>query len=149
MHPMTDRPLSDAEYADLRGFQEAAWAGLPGLARDASPADIVATIGVVAPGLRELEHDDQVAASIAYGAVWGEQVHRVLGWDWALVSPAGPEDEEFALVSPGREYRIAPLYLLLPYATGAQAEDTSALLFNLLCAGQLPASAPNAYLELQ
>lgn len=49
---------------------------------------------------------------------------------------------------PGREYRIAPFHLPLPSATGARGDDTSLLLFGVPGAGQLPASAPDACLDL-
>ena len=145
-----DRPLTTDELADLRGFQHAGRAGLAEVAGSGAgePRAVVGAIGTVVPGLRELDDDARLHASVAFGALWGEQVHRAVGWEWALLPLDAPDDEVFVLVSPAREYYISPLYLLLPYATGSRPEDTSVLLFNMLEAGTLPASSPAAYLEL-
>jgi hypothetical protein len=144
-----DRPLTADEFADLRGFQDAGRAGLAGAAEAEDPRAVVEAIGAVVHGLRNLDEDAKVHASVAFGALWGEQVHRALGWDWVLLPIEAPEDEVFVLVSPTRDYYISPLYLLLPYATGTRTEDTSVLLFNMLVAGAVPAGRPAAYVELR
>ena len=113
-----------------------------------TPTAIVKALGVVSAGLRDLDDDMRVQASIVFGAPWGEQVHRAIGWQWVL-SFGDKDDELFALVSPDRAFYVSALYLFLPYATGAQDEDTSVLLFNLLQdVSQLPKSDPFEFREL-
>lgn len=145
---LRDRPLTADERADLLDFQAAGWAGLADFGVLEAPDAVVAAIGAVVPGLRELDAESRVPASVAFGALWGEQVHQALGWEWAILPIESSDDEVFVLVSPKRDYFISPLYLLLPYATESRTDDPSVLLFNLLVDGPLPASHAVAYLEL-
>ncbi|HSJ63514.1 MAG TPA: hypothetical protein VK922_06345 [Gemmatimonadaceae bacterium] len=144
-----ERPLTADELADLRDFQAAGNEGVAVVTDRDTPSAIVEAIGAVSSGLGELEQEARVQASVGLGALWGEQVHRALGWEWVMLSWGKPDDEIFALVSPDRAFYISPVYLLLPYATGARSEDTSVLLFNMLLDGSgLPRSKPHRYREL-
>ncbi len=144
-----ERPLTADELADLQDFQVAGQAGVGQVAEGDTPAAIVEAIGAISSGVRELDQEAVGHACLGLGALWGEQVHRALGWEWVMLSWGEPDDEIFALVSPDRAFYISPLYLLFPYATGARSDDTSMLLFNMLLDGTaLPRRKPNEYREL-
>jgi hypothetical protein len=146
-----ERELTYPEIEDLRALVTGARDALTLLSADASPDDIVQAISEAADGLRSLRLEDQKAleASIPFGALWGEQVNRALGWEWVWLTEADDQQYEYyAVVSPGREYYISAFFLLAHYVIGVKEDDTSVLLFNMLKAGNLPASRPRGYLEL-
>ena len=146
---MHERPLGAPEKSDLIAFAEAGRDGLRAVGLPmGSPIETVTSISAVVNGLRDVDHDHMVGASVGFGALWGDQVCKAARWEWVMLTP-GPEDEElFAIVSPTRSHFISALYLFLPYATYAQDEDTSILLFNMLVAGEPAGGTPGAYTEL-
>ena len=146
-----ERELTYPELEDLQEILTSARDALILIPADASPDDIVQAISEAADGLRSLRLEDQKAleASIPFGALWGEQVNRALGWEWVWLTEAEDQQYEYyAVVSPGREHYISPFFLLTHYIMRAKEDDTSVLLFNMLKAGMLPPSRPRGYLEL-
>ena len=146
-----ERALSYPELEDLREMYGAARQALVAVPATAEHQQVINAIGEAAASLRSLRLDPQKAleASIPYGALWGEEMRQAISWEWVWLTEI--EDDQYqyyAIVPPGREYYIAPLFLLSHYVMRAKEDDTSVLLFNMLVAGQTPTSQPGAFLEL-
>jgi hypothetical protein len=145
-----ERELTFPELEDLQALIQAA-AEATGQTEQAAPDEVVQSISDAVATIRRSMSDRQQAfeASIPYGALWGDQVRRALGWEWVWLTEV--EDEQYqyyAVTSPNREYFVAPLFLHGPFAMGDAEEDTSVLLFNLLRTGHIPRTGPRAYYEL-
>src|SRR5687768_8144387 len=138
-----ERALSYPEIEDLKEMCGAARQALVAVPPTADHEQVINAISEAAASLRSLNLDPQKAleASIPYGALWGEEARQAVSWDWVWLTET--EDDQYqyhAIVSPGREYYIAPLFLLSHYVMRAKEDDTSVLLFNMLVAGETPTS---------
>ncbi len=85
-----------------------------------------------------------LADATALGALWGEALSRAVGWTWACVTLGARTSE--CLISADRAHACAPLEYLASQRTSA--EVTVLLLYNLIVAGQLPPSRPEALSRL-
>ena len=118
--PLLTRPLDDEEKNEIAA---AAQRGLSRLAvsADAPPDEVVriaeATLEQeMAKGGKKLfglfrgkpaAPADPGALATEIGAVWGMQLQKAVGWDWAMAQRG--EDAEFALISKDREYAVFPV----------------------------------------
>ena len=149
MSQYRERSLTETESDDLREMQDTALTMLPDLGWEPSPEAVIEAIGEALPSLRALDRQPAFEASIALGALWGEQICRMLRWEWVWLTEV--EDEQYthyAVVPPGRELFISALFVLSHYAIKAKPEDTSVLLFNMLVAGNVPTAAHGELREL-
>lgn len=98
--------------------------------------------------------DDQRArkAKLTKGAlaeiaiVWGEQLVRVLGWQWATVV-YDDDSKAIGVISPDRSLAHFPLRFL-EGVTARKADNTVQLLYNMLRAGRTPSGKPWGYLAV-
>jgi hypothetical protein len=88
-------------------------------------------------GKRRLSSDQ--AAGLA--VVWGDQLARALQYQWAWVHSRGAQPLA-GLVSPDRALAHFPLPFITGQAKKGRKENTVALLFNMLRAGDAPRSKP-------
>ncbi|MEZ4221832.1 MAG: hypothetical protein R3B13_12945 [Polyangiaceae bacterium] len=86
---------------------------------------------------------DDYAAGLA--AFWGQCLVAATNWELVLIDVAG--ETTVAVVSPDRAHAVFP-FTYLPEILERQKGNTSALLFNMIKAGQLPESVPHAYAQL-
>jgi hypothetical protein len=81
--------------------------------------------------------------AVFLGTVWGQMVCKELGWEWCALTRQG-SDEFLAIASPDRAYAMSPVGYL-GQQISPQAENTVALLFNMLRAGKLPPARARQY----
>jgi hypothetical protein len=148
MLPVREVPLTEAEFHEF-GLYAGQGMKLLGFADEAdAPETVVRAIGRFidewdpehATGEREL-----AIIAMCIGLVWGHQVTRELGWQWAVLEQDG--QRSYAVVSPDRAYATHPTVLMAQWLQGAR-DNTVILLFNMVRAGNLPPSAPHTYLGL-
>jgi hypothetical protein len=138
--PPTHAPLGPDLRSDVDAFIERGLE-LVGLAEDARPEDVVtalhAFVGEVQAKTRKLAK--KKPAVMALGCAFGEQVHRALGWQWASVR--APDGGGVALVAPDRAAALYPFALVERLVAPRAKENTLALTFEMLAAGELPPGA--------
>lgn len=77
------------------------------------------------------------------GVLWGEQLSRQLGWQWAIVTMSKGRPL-VGLISPDAAYALDPVTAVREIVAG-QRPCNLELLFNMLAAQQLPPSGPGKY----
>ncbi len=84
--------------------------------------------------------------AIKLGCLWGQTLCDARQWEWRSVKhPIG--DEVFAVVSPDRAFIVAPMRYMHRQLRqwGDEADNTTLLLFNMICDGGLPEPRPGSY----
>lgn len=148
MLPFKEVPLTEAEFNEF-GMYAGQGMQLLGFSDEADPPEtVVAAIGRFIeewdPAYVTGESEFAIIA-LCIGLVWGHQVTRALDWQWTVLEQDG--QRSYAVVSPDRAYATHPAVFIAQCLQGVR-ENTAVLLFNLLRAGNLPSSEPNAYLGL-
>jgi hypothetical protein len=128
-----------------------------GCSEDAPPVDVVVAADVVV-------HNEQLHRNTLFrgmfmlvfrrperiveevGALWGQQIVREFRWTWMSIEKEG--EVEWAVVSTDRAYAAFPRPYLSRMLLPPYADNTLMLMFNMLKAGKLPPSSPNAYEDL-
>ncbi len=148
---ITDRPL-DAETLRLikaSADEGAQWRGIDLAA--STPAEIVAAIDEAVYELQKasgapLPYEGDPAISL--GSLWGEQLIREFGWEWASVHFGADGTKSIGVVSANRSLAIYPLYFARACLDG-EAAVTIALAFNMLKDGKrIPKLPPRGYAEV-
>lgn len=90
------------------------------------------------------EQADDLAIDL--GCLWGQSLCDSLGWAWCQLK-YGRGPAAYAVVSPDRSFAVAPMAYLLRQIgqRGPGADNTTLLLFNMVEAGAVPRSRPQAY----
>jgi len=118
MH-VTEEPIPKDVMANIKGCAKDALKVLGGDLAKADPATIVAAIDNFAyrwqkgkrPPINIVEDGEQ--AHLIFGSLWGEQLVKQLGWQWAKVTFHDYDDScAFGVFSPDRSlaiYRLGPV----------------------------------------
>src|SRR5262245_22757084 len=150
MAKMSDEPLSDETMASIRGCANDALKVLGPKYASAEPATVVEAVDKFAyrwqkgkrPSTEVVEDTEQ--ARLIFGSLWGEQLCKRFGWEWAQVN-FGDESVAFGVVSPERSLVIYPLDFMLGCMQDPGVDVTVALSFNMLVAGRVPKMKRRSY----
>lgn len=91
-----------------------------------------------------LMQDDRTEAAIELGTLLGQTFCWELEWEWAILSDS-KGNEEHCVCSPDRSLSIAPVDWIHELLTKKKRALNCLLTFNMVEAGRLPPSRPNAY----
>jgi hypothetical protein len=99
---------------------------------DRPPADVV---------------EDMEEARLIFGSLWGEQLVKQFGWQWAKITFHDYDDSiAFGVFSPDRSLAIYPLEFMLGCLQDPGVDVTVKLSFNmLLAAGEIPKMKKKSY----
>ena len=92
------------------------------------------------------DYRDPEAAAFTMGTLWGDLACDSLHWQWVhLTLPAPDEKDGYAVASPDRAWVIFPHAMFHRLLADKSADNTVAITFDRIKAGELPAAAPGAY----
>lgn len=150
---ISDEPIEASLMGNIRGCAADALTVLGGTFAQAQPAAIVEAIDAFAlrwqrgkrPGRKVVEDTEQ--ARLIFGSLWGEQLVKQFGWQWARVS-FGKDEFAIGVVSPDRSMAIYPLDFMLGCMEDPEVDVTVALSFNMLLEGSIPKMRPRSYVNV-
>ncbi len=94
----------------------------------------------------KMDADD---APDALGSLWGEQLVRRFGWEWAMVTFRDHGNSVApGVLSPDRALAVYPIHFLMGALKDAGVDVTIALSYNMLEAGKVGIVKPKGYLNL-
>ncbi|MFN3653061.1 MAG: hypothetical protein ACK47B_26065 [Armatimonadota bacterium] len=93
---------------------------------------------------RRLPAEERTQLAIDLGCLWGETLCREKGWEWCEVHPDA-ESNVYAVCHPTRSHAVSPMGFIQRLLSSKREDNTSALLFNMIVAGDLPEAPPSAY----
>lgn len=92
---------------------------------------------------------DPEDAPFALGSLWGQQIVRQFGWEWAMVTFHDHGDSVApGVLSPDRALAIYPIHFLMGCLQDPDVDCTVALAFNMLAAGKIGKVNPGEYFNL-
>jgi hypothetical protein len=98
------------------------------------------------PPKKVLDPED---APYALGSLWGEQLVRQFGWEWAMITFHDHGDSIApGVLSPDRSLAVYPIHFLLGCLQDSGVDCTVALSFNMLVAGNVGKLKPKEYINL-
>ena len=153
MKTHSEHPFPESTAAALR---EEIHAGsqLLGLSSNDDPAKIVAAVDAFVfdwqcgdhPAASVLDAED---APFRMGALWGEQLVRALGWEWAMVTFHDHGNSTApAVLSPDRSLAVYPIHFIMGCLQDSTVDTTILLVFNMLEADTVGDTTPASYLNL-
>ena len=94
----------------------------------------------------ELDADD---APFIFGILWGDQLVKRFGWDWAMVTFHEHGDSQApGVLSPDRSLAVYPIHYLMGCFQDSGVDATIALSYNMLVAGSVGKLKPKQYFNL-
>jgi hypothetical protein len=144
---VTEEPI-DPDLLETLAGAAGEGAELAGTDVDADPADIITAINAFVR--HEQKHptegiDPWDDRALPLGCLWGLQLVRQFGWEWANVTLHDHGDvKAMGLFSPDRSLAIYPFYFLFGCLEN-QAPVTILLAFNMLVAGKIPPLPSGGY----
>lgn len=93
-------------------------------------------------------YGEPAQAAVVLGMLWGDEVRRAFGWDWVFLEDDRGR-ETWGVVSPDRSYACYPHLFIGGKLMNPNSDNTILLLFNMMGAGNLPASSPGRYTMLR
>jgi hypothetical protein len=107
------------------------------------PDAVVKSIRRFVDAVRATEPENAEHLAYAVGALWGDELHRTLDWPWVVLDDGNTA--LLGLVSADRAIAVRPQLFVYRLLVQREADNTAALLFNMLCEGQRPPGAPGSY----
>ncbi len=104
----------------------------------------------VSTAIDEIRARKRVAAAekkqlaIQLGCLWGDTLRRENQWEWCVVHP-DPGRTVYAVCHPSRSHAVDPIAFVHRILSSKRNANTSALLFNMIVAGDLPEAPPRTY----
>src|SRR5262249_30203933 len=93
--------------------------------------------------------EDGEEARLIMGSLWGEQLVKQFGWQWAKVTFHDYGDTvAFGVFSPDRSLAIYPLEFMLGCLRDPNVDVTVMLSFNTLLAAKVPEAESKSYLNV-
>jgi len=117
--------------------------------------DSAAVVRAIRQGVDEIrqgaklhrDYEDPADAAYALGSLWGDELCRAFKWEWVYLQ-AEVGFEGWAVVSPDRSYACFPHRFIFAKLADPGSDNSIALLFNTIEAGDVPPSSPRKYLTL-
>jgi hypothetical protein len=137
--------MSDETMVSIRNCANDALSILGPEYASAVPATVVAAVDEFAYSWHKGKRpptdvvEDIDTARLIFGSLWGEQLVKQFGWEWAKVNFS--DGVAFGVVSPDRSLVIYPLDFMLWCMQTPRADVTVALSFNMLLEGRVPPDA--------
>lgn len=92
---------------------------------------------------------DPEDAPFVLGSLWGEQLVKRFGWEWAMmVFHEHGDSSAPGVVSPDRSLAVYPIHFLIGCLQNPDVDATLALSYNLLDAGKIGKMDPGQYFNL-
>ena len=154
MENISDRPIDPGTFSSLQGCANEGrnLLGLAGKAAD--PKAVVEAIDAFVyswqkgkrPPKKKLDPED---APFIFGSLWGEQLAKRFGWQWAMVTFHDEGDAAApAVLAPDRSLAVYPIDFLTACFEDADVDPTVALSFNMMEAGSVGKLKPKGYVNL-
>jgi hypothetical protein len=148
---VSEEPVSDEIMGNIRDCAQSALLLLGEKYATAEPPAVVAAIDDFVyrwqkgdrPSTDVVEGED---AQLLMGSLWGEQLVKQFGWQWAQLTFHDYKDAvAFGVFSPDRSLAIYPLEFMLGCLRDADVDATVLLSFNMLLAGSVPKMKKKSY----
>lgn len=153
MKTHSEYPLPKGMADALRGEVEHGLT-LLGVTADDTPGKIVAAVDEFVFGWQcgERPPADALApdnAPLPLGAVWGQQLVRAFGWDWAVVEFHEHDNSQApGVLSPDRALAVYPIHFIMGCLHDPTVDTTILLAFNMLEAGTIGPTQPGGFFNL-
>jgi hypothetical protein len=153
MTKITEKPMSADTASSLTGASRDGLAVL-GLDAAAEPKAVIEAVDQFVfdwqdgkrPPPDKLDPED---APFALGSLWGEQLVRRFGWEWAMVTFHDHGNSVApGVLSPDRALAVYPIHFLMGALKDAGVDVTIALSYNMLEAGNVGKLKPKGYFNL-
>ena len=150
---VSEQPIDDEMMGSIRGCATDALMVLGPEFVSEDPPAVVEAIDAFAyrwqkgdrPAADVVEDTEQ--ARLIFGSLWGEQLVKQFGWQWAQVN-FGENSFTFGVVSPDRSMVINPLDFLLDCLSNPGVDVTVMLAFNMLLERSIPQMRPRSYIDV-
>jgi hypothetical protein len=118
--------------------------GCPSLDTSTLPALVRRFVDEKRAGRGRNVDTEQLAYSV--GTVWAEAFVGKLGWRWCKFEVDGSTN--YAITSADGAYAMLPHHYIYRLLMKPESDNTAALVFNMVAAGDFPPSKPHAYTML-
>lgn len=147
---VTEEEIPASMLANIEG-SAAEGADLVGVAVDAAPLEIVAAVNKFVskpPKRRSGRVDNWTDRALPLGSLWGCQLVRQFGWEWAgVIFHEHGDSKAFGVFAKDRSLAVYPWHFIFGCLEN-KAPATILLSFNMLAAGRIPAQEAKAYVNL-
>lgn len=152
---ITEQPVPDDIMGNIRGCANDALKVLGSKFAKADPATVVNAVDDFAyrwqkgdkPPTNIVEDGDE--ARLIFGSLWGEQLVKEFGWQWAKVIFHDYGDSSaFGVFSPDRSMAIYPLEFMLGCLSDPTVDVTVMLSFNMLKEGSIGKLKKKSYTNM-
>jgi hypothetical protein len=149
---ITEEPVSDEILGNIRDCAMSALGVLGDQYANAKPEEVVKAIDQFAYRWQKGDRprpdviEDAEDVRLLFGSLWGEQLVKQFGWQWARITFHDYDDAvAFGVFSPDRSLAIYPLEFMLGCLRDADVDVTVMLSFNMLLAGSVPTMKKKSY----
>jgi len=118
-----------------------------GLAGECNSATIVERLSTEVNELRSqsrLSASQKKQIAIDLGCLWGNALRDAKQWEWCVVSTE-PDTSVYAICHPSRSHAVDPIGFVHRILSSKRNANTTALLFNMIVADDLPEAPPLTY----
>ena len=143
---ITEEPLAERTASSIVGAADEG-AELLGISADEAPLKIVESLNayIAKPPRKRKKVDNWTDRALPLGALWGQQMVREFGWEWAYAIHHDHDGAKFAGVfNKNRSLAIYPFEFVYGCLEN-QVYPTILLAFNMLVAGKIPECEAGSY----
>ena len=154
MANISENPIDPGTLSSLQGCANEGRELLGLSGKTAEPKAVVEAIDAFVyawqkgkrPPKKKLDPED---APFIFGSLWGEQLAKRFGWQWAMVTFHDHGDSVApAVLTPDRSLAVYPIHFLMGCFQDAGVDATVALSYNMLEAGSIGKLKPKGYVNL-
>ncbi len=154
MANVSEQPIDPDTLSSLQGCANEGRELLGLAGKAAEPKTVVEAIDAFVyawqkgkrPPKKKLDPED---APFVFGSLWGEQLAKRFGWQWAMVTFHDHGDSVApAVLTPDRSLAVYPIHFLMGCFQDAGVDATVALSYNMLEAGSIGKLKPKGYVNL-
>lgn len=151
---ITEEPLSEFELSEIEREADEALNLLGRDVANADPTTVVRAIDDYAyrwqkADADEIDDDDDERLASILGSLWGQQLVKQFGWQWAKVICHNQDSSSaVGVFSPDRSLAVFPFTFLLECIESPSTDLTVMLSFNMLLAGRISNAKPQSYENL-
>jgi hypothetical protein len=149
---VTEEPIPDDILKSIKGCAKDALKVLSGKLAKGDPTTVCDAVDDFAYRWQKGDRppadvvEDGEEARLIFGSLWGEQLVKEFGWQWAKVTFHDYDDSfAYGVFSPDRSMAIYPLEFLLGALREPTVDVTVMLAFNMLKVGKIPKMKKKSY----